>query len=70
VQFIETEMGLKVDPRLISMMGGFLPMEMVVKGKSACFLAFGMLWLKECPCLLFVELCFIYGECCKCRAAS
>lgn len=31
-EFIETEMGLKVDPRLISMMGGFLPMEMVVKG--------------------------------------
>jgi len=36
VQFVETELGLKVDPKFLSMMGGFIPMEMVVKGKSAC----------------------------------
>ncbi|XP_014510169.1 prostaglandin reductase-3 [Vigna radiata var. radiata] len=31
-EFVETEMGLKIDPKLINLMGGFVPMEMVVKG--------------------------------------
>ncbi|XP_057417183.1 uncharacterized protein LOC130711530 isoform X2 [Lotus japonicus] len=31
-EFVETEMGLKVDSKLIGLMGGFVPMEMVVKG--------------------------------------
>ena len=54
MQFIETEMGLKVDPRLISMMGGFLPMEMVVKGKSACFL---ILWYTLAKRVLVFAIC-------------
>ena len=32
MQFVETEMGSKVGSRFINMMGGFVPMEMVVKG--------------------------------------
>ncbi|KAE9597258.1 putative 15-hydroxyprostaglandin dehydrogenase (NAD(+)) [Lupinus albus] len=31
-EFIETEMGLRVDSKFISLMGGFIPMEMLVKG--------------------------------------
>ncbi|KAE9607270.1 putative 15-hydroxyprostaglandin dehydrogenase (NAD(+)) [Lupinus albus] len=31
-EFIETEMGLKVDPKFVSWMGGFVPMELLVKG--------------------------------------
>ncbi|XP_058730739.1 uncharacterized protein LOC131602601 [Vicia villosa] len=31
-EFVETEMGLKVDPKFLNMMGGFIPMETVVKG--------------------------------------
>ncbi|TYH29407.1 hypothetical protein ES288_A01G008900v1 [Gossypium darwinii] len=31
-EFVRTEMGEKMDPKLISLMGGFVPMEMVVKG--------------------------------------
>lgn len=34
VQFVETEMGLKIDSNTINLMGGFVPMEMVVKGES------------------------------------
>ena len=32
MQFVQTEMGLKVDSKFVDMMGGFVPMEMVVKG--------------------------------------
>jgi len=38
VQFVETEMALKIDPNIINLMGGFVPMEMVVKGKSINFI--------------------------------
>lgn len=38
MQFVETEMGLKIDSKFIGLMGGFVPMEMVVKGMSVCFL--------------------------------
>jgi len=38
VQFVETDMGLKIDPKFINLMGGFVPMEMVVKGKSINFI--------------------------------
>ncbi|CAI0447150.1 unnamed protein product [Linum tenue] len=31
-EFVETEMGLKVESKFIDMMGGFVPMEMVIKG--------------------------------------
>lgn len=31
-EFVQTEMGLKVDSKFVDMMGGFVPMEMVVKG--------------------------------------
>ncbi|CAA0807542.1 ARP protein (REF [Striga hermonthica] len=31
-EFIQTELASKVDPRFINMIGGFIPMEMVVKG--------------------------------------
>jgi NADPH:quinone reductase-like Zn-dependent oxidoreductase len=31
-EFVETDMGLMVDAKLIGMMGGFVPMEMVVEG--------------------------------------
>ncbi|KAJ7946040.1 zinc-binding alcohol dehydrogenase domain-containing protein 2 [Quillaja saponaria] len=31
-EFVQTDMGLKVDSHFISLMGGFVPMEMVVKG--------------------------------------
>ncbi|KAL1337060.1 hypothetical protein HN51_031546 [Arachis hypogaea] len=31
-EFVETEMGLKIDPDFIRLMGGFVPMQMVVKG--------------------------------------
>ncbi|PON63389.1 Polyketide synthase, enoylreductase domain containing protein [Trema orientale] len=31
-EFVETEMGLSVGPKFIDLMGGFVPMEMVVKG--------------------------------------
>jgi len=37
VQFVETEMGLKINPNMINLMGGFVSMEMVVKGKSINF---------------------------------
>ena len=37
VQFVETEMGNKIDPKIINLSGGFVPMEMVVKGKSINF---------------------------------
>lgn len=32
MQFVETEMGKAVDPNFINVVGGFIPMEMVVKG--------------------------------------
>ena len=32
LQFVQTEMGLKVGSKFIDLMGGFVPMEMVVKG--------------------------------------
>ena len=35
MQFVETDMGKKVDSKFIGIMGGFVPMEMVVKGKFA-----------------------------------
>ncbi|KAF4382451.1 hypothetical protein G4B88_011403 [Cannabis sativa] len=31
-EFVETDMGLKIDPKFVDIMGGFVPMEMVVKG--------------------------------------
>ncbi|XP_062091740.1 uncharacterized protein LOC133797735 [Humulus lupulus] len=31
-EFVETDMGLKIDTKYIDIMGGFVPMEMVVKG--------------------------------------
>ncbi|KAJ4716331.1 Zinc-binding alcohol dehydrogenase domain-containing protein 2 [Melia azedarach] len=31
-EFIQTDMGFKVDPKFVDMMGGFVPMEMLVKG--------------------------------------
>ncbi|KAG2703584.1 hypothetical protein I3760_06G145500 [Carya illinoinensis] len=31
-EFVQTEMGLKIDPKFVDLMGGFVPMEMVVKG--------------------------------------
>lgn len=34
MQFVRTEMALKVDSEFIDLMGGFVPMEMVVKGTS------------------------------------
>lgn len=32
MQFVATDMGLKIDPKFIDITGGFVPMEMVVKG--------------------------------------
>lgn len=32
MQFVQTEMGLKIDSKFVGKMGGFVPMEMVVKG--------------------------------------
>ena len=32
LQFVETELALKAGSKLIDLMGGFVPMEMVVKG--------------------------------------
>lgn len=34
MQFVETELASKMDPKFIDLMGGFMPMEMVVKGKN------------------------------------
>lgn len=34
MQFIETEMALKVAPKFVGLMGGYVPMETVVKGSS------------------------------------
>ncbi|CAN1307387.1 Prostaglandin reductase-3 [Linum perenne] len=31
-EFVKTDMGLKVDAKFVDMMGGFVPMEMVIKG--------------------------------------
>ncbi|XP_059449614.1 uncharacterized protein LOC132180722 [Corylus avellana] len=31
-EFVQTEMGSKIDPKFIDLLGGFVPMEMVVKG--------------------------------------
>lgn len=33
MQFVETDLASKMDPKFIDLMGGFLSMEMVVKGK-------------------------------------
>lgn len=33
MQFVETAIGSLVDSKFINLMGGFVPMEMVVKGK-------------------------------------
>lgn len=32
LQFIQTEMGSKIDHRIVDRVGGFLPMEMVIAG--------------------------------------
>lgn len=32
MQIVQTEMGSKMDPKLVDLVGGFVPMEMVVKG--------------------------------------
>lgn len=32
MQFVKTEMGEKIDSKFIDMVGGFVPMKMVVKG--------------------------------------
>jgi len=37
VQFVETEMTLKIDSNMVKLTGGFISMEMVVKGKSIKF---------------------------------
>jgi hypothetical protein len=60
VQFVETDMGLMVDAKLIGMMGGFVPMEMVVEGKSACFLVLWYALAKRVWVFTFVasNLCF------------
>lgn len=34
MQFVATQMALRLDPKFIDMVGGFVPMEMVVKGMS------------------------------------
>lgn len=47
MQFVETEMGLKVDPKFISLMGGFVPMEMVVKGMCIFPCSIGRLGLGQ-----------------------
>lgn len=70
MQFVETEMGNKIDPKIINLSGGFVPMEMVVKGKSINFfvLSFSLAkkWLVGMPviCRLlnhkFVKVCFIF----------
>lgn len=31
-EFVETDLGSKVDPKILNLVGGFIPMEMVVKG--------------------------------------
>lgn len=36
MQFVQTDMGSRVDPKFVGLMGGFVPMQMVVKGNSAC----------------------------------
>jgi hypothetical protein len=46
VQFVETDMGLMVDAKLIGMMGGFVPMEMVVEGTD-------MVCMFPCPLVCF-----------------
>lgn len=33
MQFVQTELASKMDPKFINMIGGFMSMEMVVKGK-------------------------------------
>lgn len=32
MQFVQTDMGLKMDPKIIDIVGGFIPIEMVIKG--------------------------------------
>lgn len=32
MQFVQTDVGEKVEQRIVDLMGGFMPMEMVVKG--------------------------------------
>ena len=32
MQFVKTQLGEKIDSKFIDMMGGFVPMKMVVKG--------------------------------------
>lgn len=36
MQFVQTEMGSKVDPKFVDLVGGYVPMEMVVKGNVLC----------------------------------
>lgn len=52
MQFVETEMGKAVDPNFVNVVGGFIPMEMVVKGIAYMNLAsplsfrlFCILWI-------------------------
>lgn len=33
MQFVQTDLASKMDPKFIDMVGGFMSMEMVVKGK-------------------------------------
>lgn len=70
MQFVETEMTLKIDSNMVKLTGGFISMEMVVKGKSINFfvLSFSLAkkWLVGMPviCRLlnhkFVKVCFIF----------
>lgn len=34
LQFVETDLSLKMDPKFIELIGGFVPMEMVVNGMT------------------------------------
>lgn len=51
MQFVQTEMGLKIDSKFVGKMGGFLPMEMVVKGMGyVLFLSMKFDW--KWPCVI------------------
>lgn len=46
LQFVETDMGTKVGSKTIDLMGGYVPMEMVVKGMPLSY------YVKAMPCFV------------------
>lgn len=65
MQFVQTDMGAQVDSKFVGMMGGFVPMEMVVKGMYVCvcnfFLFSSIYWPKDGgdKCLQACQISFL-----------